>query len=90
MIHDRHCRHRLETQPLREADDLSDRSLIEKGESKREITIDAIESFFKSIVEKKPYSMAKSSVESTLTSLLGRMAYQTKREVTWDELLRTA
>jgi predicted dehydrogenase len=80
----------IPTSPLKNADDLGDRSLIEKRESKREITIDAIESFFKSIIQKKPYNMAKIAVESTLTSLLGRMAYQTKREVTWDELLRTA
>ncbi len=72
------------------ADDLADRSLIEKRESKREITIDAVEAFFTSIIEKKPYSMAQIAAESTLTSLLGRMAYETKREVTWDELLKTA
>jgi myo-inositol 2-dehydrogenase / D-chiro-inositol 1-dehydrogenase len=76
--------------PFKHADDLSDRSLIEKGESKREITIDAVESFFTSIVESKPYSMVQVAVESTLTSLLGRMAYQTKREVSWEELLRSA
>ena len=40
------------------ADDLGDRSLIEKGESKREITIDAVEAFFTSIWSRKPYSMA--------------------------------
>ena len=75
--------------PFKNADDLADRSLIEKGDSKREITIDAVESFFTSIVEAKPYSMVQAAVESTLTSLLGRMAYQTKREVSWDELLRS-
>jgi len=72
------------------ADDLADRSLIEKRESKREITIDAVEAFFTSIIEKKPYSMAQTAADSTLTSLLGRMAYETKREVTWEELLKTA
>jgi myo-inositol 2-dehydrogenase / D-chiro-inositol 1-dehydrogenase len=76
--------------PLKNADDLRDRSLIEKGESKREITIDAIESFFTSIVERKPYSMAAIAADSTFTSLLGRMAYETGREVTWDELLKSA
>jgi len=75
---------------LKNADDLADRSLIERRDSTREITIDAIESFFKSIVEKKPYNMSKDAAESTLTALLGRMAYETKREVTWDELLRSA
>ena len=76
--------------PYKNADDLSDRSLIEKGESKREITIDAVESFFTSILESKPYSMAQIAADATLTSILGRMAYQSKREVTWDEMLRSA
>jgi hypothetical protein len=76
--------------PLKNADDLRDRSLIEQAESKREITIDAVESFFTSIVERKPYSMAAGAAEATFTSLLGRMAYETKREVTWEELLRSA
>jgi myo-inositol 2-dehydrogenase / D-chiro-inositol 1-dehydrogenase len=74
----------------RHADDLRDSSLIERGDSKREITIDAIEHFFQRIVEKKPYNMGVSSAESTLTAILGRMAYQLKREVTWDEMMRSA
>lgn len=79
-----------QTAPLQNADDLRDRSLIEKGESAREITIDAVEAFFTSIVEKEPYNHYQDAADSTLTSLLGRMAYETKREVTWDELLRSA
>jgi len=76
--------------PLKNADDLRDRSLIRKVESKREITVDAVEAFFTSIVERKPYSMAAIAADSTFTSLLGRMAYETKREVSWDELLKSA
>jgi len=79
-----------QTSPLRNADDLGDRSLIERRDSKREITIDAVEHFYTRIIEKKPFSMAKDAAESTLTSLLGRMAYETKREVTWDEMMRSA
>lgn len=79
-----------QTAPLKNADDLRDRSLIERGDSAREITIDAIEVFYKSIVDQKPYSMAKDAAESTLTSILGRMAYQKKREVTWDEMMKSA
>ena len=71
------------------ADDLRDRSLIQKQDSPREITIDAVEAFFKSIVERKPYNMTKTSAESTLTALLGRMAIERKREITWEELLRS-
>jgi predicted dehydrogenase len=78
-----------QSSPLKNADDLGDRSMLEKGESKREITIDAVEAFFTSIIERKPYTMAISSAESTLTALLGRMAYEKKREVTWDELMRS-
>lgn len=79
-----------QTAPLKNADDLRDRSLIEKGESKREITIDAVEAFFTSIVDQKPYNHYLDAANSTLTSLLGRLAYETRREVTWDELLRSA
>jgi myo-inositol 2-dehydrogenase / D-chiro-inositol 1-dehydrogenase len=76
--------------PYKNADDLGDRSLIERGDSKREITIDAVEAFFTSVIESKPYSMAQIAADATLTSILGRMAYQTKREVTWEEMLRSA
>ncbi len=79
-----------QTSPLKNADDLADRSLIAQAESKREITIDAVESFFTSIVEGKPYSMAQNAADATLTALLGRMAYETRREVTWEELSRSA
>jgi myo-inositol 2-dehydrogenase/D-chiro-inositol 1-dehydrogenase len=76
--------------PYQNADDLGDRSLIEKGESKREITIDAVEAFYTSIIDAKPHNMAQIAADATLTSILGRMAYQTKREVTWEEMLRSA
>jgi len=76
--------------PLKNADDLADRSLIERAVSTREITIDAVEAFFLSIVERKPYNLGLAAAESTLTSLLGRMAYELRREVTWAELLRSA
>jgi predicted dehydrogenase len=68
-------------------DDLRDRSLIERVDSKREITIDAVEAFFQGIVDAKPANMTKEATESTLSCLLGRMAYETKREVTWEEML---
>jgi hypothetical protein len=49
-----------------------------------------VEAFFTSIIESKPHNMAQIAADATLTSILGRMAYQTKREVTWDEMLRSA
>jgi len=58
--------------------------------SKREITIDAIEAFVSDILAGKPRNMAFDAADSTLTSLLGRMAIETQHEVTWDELLRSA
>lgn len=72
------------------ADDLRDRSLIERRDSPREITIDAVEAFFKSILEKKPYHMWKSAGESTLTAIMGRMAVHQRREITWAEMMKSA
>lgn len=58
--------------------------------SKREITIDAVEAFFQSIQQGKPFSMARDAAHSTLTSLLGRMACDKRREVTWEEMMKSA
>jgi predicted dehydrogenase len=60
-----------------------------RTESKREITIDAIEQFLTHIQERKPMNMGRDACDSTLTALLGRLAVDTRREVTWDELLRS-
>jgi len=60
-----------------------------KVDSKREITMDAVESFLNGVVAGKPANDAFRACESTLTSLLGRLAIDMKREVTWDELLRS-
>jgi predicted dehydrogenase len=80
----------IPTSPLTNADDLRDRSLIQRADSKREITIDAVEAFFTSIVEGKPYNMAFEAADSTFAAILGRMAYEYKREVTWEEMMRSA
>jgi myo-inositol 2-dehydrogenase / D-chiro-inositol 1-dehydrogenase len=69
-------------------DRLEDTSMIERISSKREITIDAVEAFFTSILEGKPRNMSQDAGISTLTSILGRMAFETHREVTWEEMLR--
>jgi myo-inositol 2-dehydrogenase / D-chiro-inositol 1-dehydrogenase len=58
--------------------------------SKREITIDAIEAFVTDALAGKPRNMAFDAADSTLTSLLGRMAIETRREVTWEEMLQSA
>jgi predicted dehydrogenase len=72
-----------------DADDLEDRSLIERIKSKREITIDAVEHFYDRILAGDSYNMTDVAVEATATSLLGRMAYEFEREVTWEEMWRS-
>jgi len=75
---------------FKSADDLRDTSLMEKEESEKDITNEATTVFFKGILAGEALDMTKTSVESTLTALLGSMALQTKREITWDELLKSA
>jgi predicted dehydrogenase len=58
-------------------------------DSKREITTDAVEEFLARIVSGKPENMAFAACDSTFTALLGRMAIDVKREVTWEEMLAT-
>lgn len=72
------------------ADDLRDTSLMEKEESQADITGEATAAFFKGILAGERYDMTKIAVESTLSAILGRMAIETKREVSWDEMLRSA
>lgn len=60
-----------------------------KVDSKREITIDAIERFVTHIVENNPENNTQWVGESTLTSLLGRLAIDTGKRVTWEELLNS-
>jgi len=60
-----------------------------KVDSKREITIDAVESFLSKVLAGTPENTAFSACESTLTSILGRMAIDAKREVTWEEMMRS-
>jgi myo-inositol 2-dehydrogenase/D-chiro-inositol 1-dehydrogenase len=72
------------------ADDLRDTSLVEREESNSDITGEATAAFFKGILAGESYDMTRTAVESTLTAILGRMAIDTKREVTWDEMMRSA
>ncbi len=72
------------------ADDLRDTSLMEREESNSDITGEATAAFFKGILAGESYDMTRTAVESTLTAILGRMAIETKREITWDEMMRSA
>jgi myo-inositol 2-dehydrogenase/D-chiro-inositol 1-dehydrogenase len=72
------------------ADDLRDTSLMEREESNSDITGEATQAFFSGILKGEKFDMTKTSVDSTLTAILGRMAIQTKREITWAEMMRSA
>jgi predicted dehydrogenase len=58
---------------------------IEK--SPRNITIDSVAAFVKRIQDGKPENAGVRGAESTLTAILGRMAMDRRREVTWDEMM---
>jgi predicted dehydrogenase len=62
---------------------------VQKVDSKREITIDAIERFLTHVIENKPENNAPAAAESTFTSLLGRLAIDKGRRVTWEEMLES-
>ena len=58
---------------------------IEK--SPRNITIDSVAAFVRRIQDGKPENTGVRGAESTLTAILGRMAMDRRREVTWDEMM---
>ncbi len=55
----------------------------------RDITIDALEEFTRRIREGRPENTGVRGAESTLTAILGRLAIDRKREVTWDEMMNS-
>jgi predicted dehydrogenase len=57
--------------------------------SQREITIDSIEEFVRRIKDGKPENTGVRAAESTLTAILGRMAIDARREMTWEEMMRS-
>jgi predicted dehydrogenase len=58
--------------------------------SEHDITIDSLQAFVQRVTEGKPENVGVRAAESTLTSILGQMAIDRKREVTWDEMMRSA
>jgi myo-inositol 2-dehydrogenase/D-chiro-inositol 1-dehydrogenase len=56
--------------------------------SPRDISIDSVAEFVRRIAEGRPENTAVRGAESTLTAILGRMAIDLRREVTWDELMK--
>lgn len=56
--------------------------------SPRNITIDSVAAFVQRIQDGKPENTGVRGAESTLTAILGRMAMDLRREVTWDEMMK--
>jgi predicted dehydrogenase len=56
--------------------------------SPRNITIDSVSEFVRRIAEGQPENTAVRGAESTLTAILGRMAMDMRREITWDEMMK--
>jgi myo-inositol 2-dehydrogenase / D-chiro-inositol 1-dehydrogenase len=56
----------------------------------RDITIDSLGEFIQRIREGRPENTAHAAVESTLTCIMGRMATEARREVAWDEMMKSA
>ena len=57
--------------------------------SPREITIDSLQEFVRRIAENQPENTGVRAAESTLTAIMGRMAIDQKREITWEEMMRS-
>lgn len=55
--------------------------------SPRDITVDSLAAFVRRVAEKIPENTGASGVESTLTAIMGRLAMDRAREVTWEETL---
>ena len=57
--------------------------------SPRNISIDSVTEFVNRVAEGRPENTAIRGAESTLTAILGRMAMDVRREVTWDEMMKS-
>ena len=55
----------------------------------RNNTIDSVAAFVQRIQEGKPENTGVRGAESSLTAILGRMAMDRRREVTWDEMMKS-
>lgn len=58
--------------------------------SPRNVTTDALDAFVRRIADNKPENTVVRGAESTLTAILGRMAMDARREVTWEEMMQSA
>jgi predicted dehydrogenase len=63
----------------------------EAGEkSPRNISMDSVVAFVERVAQNKPENSGARGIESTLTAIMGRMAMDRGREVTWDEMMASA
>jgi myo-inositol 2-dehydrogenase/D-chiro-inositol 1-dehydrogenase len=67
--------------------DLGNGPVTEK--SAHDITIDSLQAFVSRVKEGKPENTGVRAAESTLTTILGRMAIELHREVTWEEMMNS-
>jgi predicted dehydrogenase len=57
--------------------------------SPRNIAIDSVADFVSRVAEGRPENNGVRGAESTLTAILGRIAMDLRREVTWDEMMKS-
>ncbi|MEJ7606768.1 MAG: Gfo/Idh/MocA family oxidoreductase [Bryobacteraceae bacterium] len=57
--------------------------------SPRNTTIDSVAAFVQRISDGKPENTGVRGAESTLTAILGRMAMDLRREVSWEEMMKS-
>ena len=57
--------------------------------SPRNISIDSMADFISRVAEGRPENNGVRGAESSLTAILGRMAMDRRREVTWDEMMKS-
>ena len=61
-----------------------------REKSGQDITVDALRNFVDRVTQAKPENTGVRAAESTLTCILGQMAIDQRREVSWDEMMRSA
>ena len=66
-----------------------DRDDVVSEKEPRDITADAIEEFVRRIRDGKPENTGVRSAESTLTAIMAQMAVDRRKEVTWEEMMRS-
>ena len=66
------------------------RDIVEEKELLPDITINSLREFIDRVQKGKPQNAAHEAAESTLTAIMGRMATDERRVVTWDEMMKSA